>query len=495
MVNIQKNLVRDLELIPIKSSLGRKFAYDIFPSEFQNITGDLSLVMLFDPEYLKAKFGDKQIAPMIRRGATMTQKIVKKLIYKKCNVVPVLIPGKPQSLSALSHFSRKQSLMLAGRVYSVVDNWLRRVRRDRAIGVIQAVKKYRTPLLQSLNYSLKDWEAVIVTLINDILVADENLTILSIVDDYIGDTEKAKKEKEHSLEVAVLALMLGRKCNLPVEDLKELGLAALIHDIGIVVYEQKLRELMEIGGQILDPLNIREIHKQHPVFGALLLSKRNGEPISGMTDKIREIVLEHEQDNNDTEPMVIDNEFVEDFKRMSIPEKVRYEGDNAVFPDSSCPKELVYPGDAGIKRFLSIPAQILHISEIYVTLLSHAKTKEIKNPHQKVIQKMLQIAGGSINGQIFEIFFNYLIPISYYPDNLIVKLYFKDTSKNKKYEKYNNHTGAIATVTDLSKQTRKMVHVVKTPDGKEVSPIVSFDLAYDKPHLYMRIDDWNKKQS
>ena len=71
MIETQKTLARDWELIPIKSSLRRKFAYDIYPSEFQKITGDLSLVMLSDPEFLKAKFGDQQVAPLIRRGATV----------------------------------------------------------------------------------------------------------------------------------------------------------------------------------------------------------------------------------------------------------------------------------------------------------------------------------------------------------------------------------------------------------------------------------------
>ncbi len=491
LLNAPKSVSRDWELVPIRSALGRKFAYDIFPSEFQKITDDLSLVILSDPEYLKAKVSDQRVAPMIRRGATITTKMLQTLTSRNCSVVPVLIPGKPQQLKALTQFSRKQTLMLAGRVYSVVDDWLRKVRKERAIGVIQTVKKFRTLLLQSLNYALKDWEAVIVTLINDILVADENLTILSIFDEFIGDADKVKQQKEHSIEVAVLALMLGRKCNLPVEDLKDLGMAALIHDLGMIVYEQKLKELMGMGGQMVEHTAIKEIFDQHPLYGALLLTKKNGEPISGISEKSREIIYEHERDNNDTEPMVVDEEFVEDFHKMEIPESVLYADDNTLFPDSSRPKEIVYPGDPGVKRFLSIPAQILHIAEFYVTFLSHAKNKGIKNPHKKAIQKMLQIAGDSINGQIFEIFFNYLVPINYYPDNLIVKLYFRDTAKNKKYAKYNNHTGAIVTVKDLSNRTRKMIHVVKTPDGEEVSPQPTFDLVYDKPHLYLRLKDWN----
>ncbi len=146
---------------------------------------------------------------------------------------------------------------------------------------------------------------------------------------------------------------------------------------------------------------------------------------------------------------------------------------------------MVFPGEPGENDFCLSLLRYYTLLSFMLLSCRMQKIKGLKNPHKKVIQKMLQIAGDSINGQIFEIFFNYLVPISCYPDNLIVKLYFRDTTKN------NNHSGAIVTVKDLSNQTRKMIHVVKTPDGEEISPRPSFDLVYDKPHLYMRLKDWN----
>ncbi|MCH7782949.1 HD domain-containing protein [candidate division KSB1 bacterium] len=488
-----KRIIRDWELVAIRSALGRKFAYDIFPAEFHKITSDLSLVLLSDPQYLKAKAESGRVAPMIKRGAEISTKMIQTLLSKNCTVVPVLMPGKPKSLNALTNFSRQQSLMLAGRVYSCVDDWLRRVRKERAIGVIQAVKKHRTPLLQSLNNALKDWEAVIVTLVNDILVADESLTIMSLFDDFIGDQEKAKKQKEHSVEVAVLALMLARKCNLPVEEIKELGLAAMIHDIGMVVYEQKLKEIIELGGVMLEPNYIKDLYDKHPLFGALLVSKKNGDPISGVTEKIREIIFEHENNNNETEPYVGVPEFKDELQKMKIPENVIYTGDNQIFPATNRLKDVFYPDNKLTKRFISIQAQILHISELYVTTLNQLRNKNIDEPHKLTIQLMLNRAGEEINGQVFEVFFNYLIPPAYYPDNLVVVLFFKNKAKNKKYEKYNNHTGVVTTVLDLSKHKRKMIRVLKTPSGKEVTSKVSFDLIYDKKDMYLRIDDWGKK--
>ena len=85
----------------------------------------MSLVILSDPEYLKTNVSDQRVAPTIRRGATITTNMLQTLTSKNCNVVPMLMPGKPKQLKALTQFSRKQTLMLPGRVYSVVDDvWL-----------------------------------------------------------------------------------------------------------------------------------------------------------------------------------------------------------------------------------------------------------------------------------------------------------------------------------------------------------------------------------
>jgi hypothetical protein len=493
MTQMLKQVGRDWELVPISSALGRQFAYDIFPSEFHRITGDLALIMLSDPIYLKAKASSEPRAPMIKRGALITPEMLRNLRSKNCTVVPVLIPGQPKPLNALTQFARQQTLMLAGRVYSCVEDWLRRTRQERAISVLQTIKKYRTPLLQSLNNALKDWEAVIVTLVNDILVADENLTILSLFDDFLGNFEKAKQQKEHSIEVAVLALMLARKCNLPVEDMKDLGLSALIHDLGMVVYEQKLKELITIGGQVLTPDHIQEIYNRHPLYGALLVTKKNGEPISGINQQTREIILEHEQKNNSDEPWTADPEFKDEVVRMNIPERILYVGNNDIFPDFHIPRDIVYPESNLVRRHLLIPSQILHISEYYVTVLNQFKQHNNKEPENKAVQYLLNEAGTGINGQIFEVFFNYLVPPQYYPDNLIIKLYFRDTQQNKKYERYNNHIGVIVTIKDLNNQPRKMIHIIKDSSGREIEQKATFDLIFDKKNMYLRIDDWNKQ--
>ncbi|MFC1493627.1 hypothetical protein ACFL6O_06650, partial [candidate division KSB1 bacterium] len=164
--------VRDWEIVPLEEAVNRKFGYDIYPSEFKKITGNLSLVMLSEPELLKAGVeGREKMAPLIKRGAMIDAQLLDNLTAKNCTVVPVLIPGEPKPLNALTNFSKQQTYLLAGRIYSCVEDYFDQLRRERTMSVIQAVKNYRTPLLQSLNNALKDWEATITTLSNDILVS------------------------------------------------------------------------------------------------------------------------------------------------------------------------------------------------------------------------------------------------------------------------------------------------------------------------------------
>ncbi|MFC1556717.1 HD domain-containing protein [candidate division KSB1 bacterium] len=482
---------RDWELVPISKTLGKKFGYDIFPAEFKKITGDLSLIRLSDPSFLKAKADDVRRAPIIKKGAMITSKIVGTFMLKSCSVLPVLV-SDPRPLDALTTFSQKQSFMLAGRVFSCVDDWLDRIRKDRAIGVLQAVKKFRTPLLQSLNNALKDWEAVTITLINDILVADERLSILSLFDEFIGNIEKQSRQKEHSLEVTVLALMIAKKNNLPIHVLKDLGMAALIHDLGLVVYEQRLQELIQVGGQVLEPDIIKYYYDLHPVYGAVLLSKKNGATIAGVSRNTRSIVLEHEQKINGSGPNVSQNEFSDELSKMNVPKEITYIGENKIRVDSSHTRDIEFPGTDRIKRFMSLASQILHVSELYVTKLDQNRRRKVEDPHKETLKLMVNEAGERINGEVFEVFFNHLIPPDYYPDNLVVTLKAEPGDKGIKYKEFDKCTGVILNVKDSSGVPRKMLQILKQPDGREYPKKVIFDLANEKKYIYLKIDDWSK---
>ncbi|MBB5018664.1 putative nucleotidyltransferase with HDIG domain [Chitinivorax tropicus] len=88
----------------------------------------------------------------------------------------------------------------------------------------------------------------------------------------------------HSLNVAVLAMMLAKEINMPAEDIRELGMGAMFHDIGKV----------EIPDKILlksDPLSFveQELFNQHTVFGLKIAAK------VGLSKRAAEVVLQHHE--------------------------------------------------------------------------------------------------------------------------------------------------------------------------------------------------------
>ncbi|MFC1493113.1 hypothetical protein ACFL6O_04070, partial [candidate division KSB1 bacterium] len=284
--------------------------------------------------------------------------------------------------------------------------------------------------------------------------------------------------------------MIGKKCGLSYSMLRELALAALLHDIGVIVYEQRLKDIVEQGGFVLEPEVIQENYDLHTFFGALLLTKKNGDPISGISPVIREYIIEHEQKINGTGPRFFDPLFKDEIDLLKISYNSYYFGSNSISLDSSKPKEIVYPEKNIVKRILSVPSQILHISEMYVTTLYRFKRKNVKDPHKEALTLMVKQAGEKINGQIFEIFFNHFVPPDYYPDNLIVKLLFTSKIDNIDYRRFNDYQGVIFSKEDEEKNVKKFLHTVKDKEGNEITDRRRFDLNKSKKSIYLKIDEW-----
>jgi len=87
----------------------------------------------------------------------------------------------------------------------------------------------------------------------------------------------------HSVNVAVLALTVGRACGLKENQLRILGLGALLHDIGKLKVDW---DIINKPGQLTDD-EFEQI-KQHPINGAEIVRQ-----MEGMTPEIIDIVLGH----------------------------------------------------------------------------------------------------------------------------------------------------------------------------------------------------------
>lgn len=87
----------------------------------------------------------------------------------------------------------------------------------------------------------------------------------------------------HSVNTAVIALSVGRACNLDEEQLRILGLGALLHDIGKLEIDW---DIINKPGQLTDA-EFEEI-KRHPHSGAEIVRK-----MEGVTRDVIDIVLSH----------------------------------------------------------------------------------------------------------------------------------------------------------------------------------------------------------
>lgn len=87
----------------------------------------------------------------------------------------------------------------------------------------------------------------------------------------------------HSVNVAVIALTVGRACGLDENDLRILGLGALLHDIGKLEIDWSI---INKPGQLTDA-EFEEI-KRHPLSGAEIVGK-----MEGIRQEVIDIVLGH----------------------------------------------------------------------------------------------------------------------------------------------------------------------------------------------------------
>lgn len=88
-----------------------------------------------------------------------------------------------------------------------------------------------------------------------------------------------ERTSDHSMNVCVLALAFGRHLDLPEDELNELGIAALLHDLGKVEIPM---EVLHKKGKLTD--EEFNIIRAHPAHGKTILEKANGRVPRSMID-------------------------------------------------------------------------------------------------------------------------------------------------------------------------------------------------------------------
>lgn len=112
---------------------------------------------------------------------------------------------------------------------------------------------------------------------NDAVAVD--IGILKVSDEYTF---------KHSVDVATMAMIIGKKYGLTDKEVRELGIAGLLHDVG---KSRIPNELLNKPGALTD--KEYELMKQHSLFGFEILKKRNT-----FSDEILKGVLQHHEKMN-----------------------------------------------------------------------------------------------------------------------------------------------------------------------------------------------------
>ncbi|MCK7593353.1 HD-GYP domain-containing protein [Pseudomarimonas salicorniae] len=126
-------------------------------------------------------------------------------------------------------------------------------------------------------------------------VGEASTLIASMVEEMTGErevairllSEKAGEESAlHALNVTVLSVLLGRACGYDTESLRQIGLGALLHDIGKLELPDRLRWADE--GTAGGPAE-RRLFQQHVEHGVRLVRPLGLPPIA------EEIILQHHE--------------------------------------------------------------------------------------------------------------------------------------------------------------------------------------------------------
>lgn len=148
-------------------------------------------------------------------------------------------------------------------------------RYDKSMHQVQTVLRRVSARSQA---AISEAEAVVKELVGPFL--SDRDTVINLMNSRSGEEQKVL----HSLNVAVLALMLGAELKLSDKDMRDLGFGALMHDIG-----KGRIPLNVIRGQTLNQATAK-YYREHPTVGARLM-----EQFPDISPQVKAIVQEHHE--------------------------------------------------------------------------------------------------------------------------------------------------------------------------------------------------------
>ncbi len=221
---------------------------------------------------------------------------------------------------------------------------------------------------------------------------------------------------QHSIDVAIVSIMIGRKIGLDTKRLRELGVGCLLHDIGKTFIPE---EIVNKPGKLTD--EEYETMKAHPLIGYELTKDT---PEIGVLPP--HIALQHHEKQDGT----------------GYPRGLK--GDNKL----NIPKE---------SQRIHLYGHIVAVADIYDALSSDRPYREAFPP-EKVIKIMREMSGTHLNRVALRYFLS-IAPV--YPVGSTIRILNGN---------YRNHFGIVCSLND-DKLDRPVVRVVYNSVKKKVPPV------------------------
>ena len=313
--------------------------------------------------------------------------------------------------------------------------------------IISKSMKLREDTLDSIKKEMKTTEQFK----NIVVVPKVQRAVNDIIDSIIGQPDilvnlsTIRSQKtflyNHAVDVTVIALMIGKKLNLTHEELLELGVGSILHDIGMAVIPEKIINKP-------DRLTFQEYNfiKEHATYGyAILRENRSIAPTSAHI-----AFQHHERQDGHGYPRGLT-------------------GSNRL------PVKTISQEKGKIHRF----SEIVAVADTYNSLTSPRPFSVQKTP-EEVIKKLLIAAGTQLNHAIVDILIN-LVPV--YPVGTYISVVEAPVKKL---------VGCKGVVASVKKGCldKPVIVLINDPNGNKIESVKIDLMQY--PDLKIQIIPFNK---
>lgn len=348
---------------------------------------------------------------LLGKGVTLNEFFVKRLqmlgiesIFIKDDAADDVIPHE-----SISEIVRGATIKHMKELFRPLEDIKKEMKNQTAAALLDSVKSPRfqqtfgnNPAFQKIQNSAKD-------IVNEVLSGDVTLGLNSIksYDNYTF---------QHSIDVAIVSILIGRKLALPEKRLRELGIGCILHDMGKIFIPDSI---VNKPGRLTDEEFERV--KDHPVIGYELIKD-----VTTIGILPPHVAFQHHEKQDGS----------------GYPRGLK--GNNKL--DIS-----------GEKGMIHLYASIAGVADVYDALSSDRPYRTALQP-EKVIEIMMKMKGDHLNKSIFSIFLK------------IAPMYPVGTTIRMGSGKYPFHYGVVIAINEQNLE-RPVVRLVLNSQKKKIPPV------------------------